>query len=1425
MSTLVDAPPAPAARCTRGLFRSYAVVTLLLGGLLMTTWVLRAWQVARVEDSVAHRQEEAVASALALIEAQFSALQEEMLVEARTLAEAPVVVQGLRQREDLSALPDVGGGTEKLVEHFASLPLKARGAAELYGPTPRLVAWKGFSMELDAAPTSTRFLETYQTAIAKDGDVRQALAVWYPVRDGARALGAVRVLRLLNAQAPVQNRYLRDYRIAQVWSRATGLGVDVALFGSDAGVTSEAPPGQGKAWVLYGLDGTPLGRVFVERPPAEALVKAAAERFDHVLAFWATLLLFWLVAGAWAWYRALRHRADESTRRGWLRMVGRFALWGGAWWWARYALLAMDVPARWQGGRAPLNPLFDPGHLASTVADGLFRSLGDLLLTALFALVFAVAFVTLAIRLCRRALTLYRVHRRTGRVVAGPRRARAGCPSPLRFLVIAGVASLFVFGLVALSAGVTRHAVLDSTLDFFSRTGLWPGNLPARLRLLVFCGLLLLTAAMLLTGIGGLWIAGWGLLRYRPVRWSLGMQGAVLALALLLPIIGLYGLMDAQRLVPWPVFAAFFGVGVFCAVLGAMGWGEAWEFFSLRSVLLALFGLTALLYPLLYRGMDEQRRLQMRDAAEAFDEGSDPRVVFAIEDVLQDARGAPGVAAVLTLPDSVQGRQAHLDSAAAALLHGSLLASLSTYDVSLTFFDRSGVPAGRHYESEGVFGRAALDEADAQDLSVLRQIYRENHRADAAETIKAVPLTGRREASRFQYGGIAPLYYQTGRFGFAGWVLARAEPRPLLGDGGAFPRILLPSGTYSDLYADLSMAEFRDGVLVRSLGRDFGRYRLDADVRQALRVQPEQWGREEIEGQHYLTYYRRPAPQPLNGLAAPRLAPGQAPLIAVRVPALMAFDHLFYILRLLMAGLFVALPLYAVGLYGRRRAGLLPPSRTRFRDRVLNAFLGVGLVAVVAVGVVGWRVVTSEDERDVRNWLQQHLERVEEALARDARGEMPYRVLDRVDIDSLAAQVGLDLNVYRREELVLSSRPQLVRERLIDDRMPIRAYQALYLDGYRFTTTEEQAGALTYMIGFKALPDERGRPRYVISLPTLPEQDRIEEERARTVAYLFGALLLLLLVVMGTAALLASALARPIGRLREGLEAVARGRYQGIDPVGARDEIGDLVRTFNKMQEQLAESRRKLAQQERQLAWREMARQVAHEIKNPLTPMKLSVQHLRRAYEEQRATSGDGFGGVPGEAKAQRFAGMFDRITATLLEQIDALKRIADEFHSFARLPTRVLEPLDLCTVIREAVALMQEEETAEITLRLHPGPLVLEADREELRRIYINLIKNAIQAVPEDRLGRVEVTTAWEGGAAGEPGRAYSTVKDNGTGIPADLRAKIFEPNFSTKTSGTGLGLAIVRKGIEDLGGEVGFETEEGVGTTFHLRLPLSEG
>ena len=202
------------------------------------------------------------------------------------------------------------------------------------------------------------------------------------------------------------------------------------------------------------------------------------------------------------------------------------------------------------------------------------------------------------------------------------------------------------------------------------------------------------------------------------------------------------------------------------------------------------------------------------------------------------------------------------------------------------------------------------------------------------------------------------------------------------------------------------------------------------------------------------------------------------------------------------------------------------------------------------------------------------------------------------------------------------------------------------------------------------------------------------------------------------------------------------------------------------------------------------------------------MQHLRRAYDDS----------VEGEIEVpSRFARMFDRVTTTLLEQIDALTRIASDFSTFARLPRRVAEPLDLSRVAAEAAELMQAEDAgAEVTLALAAEPLVVSADREEMRRVFINLVKNAIQATEGRDVRRVVVASRTEGA------EAVVDVSDTGTGIAVAHHDRIFVPNFSTKTSGTGLGLAIARQAVEASGGRIAFETTEGAGTTFTVRLPL---
>ncbi len=1367
--------------------RRFLLVAGILVALIPLTWFARDLYVDYLADRAEDHQREAVTAALDEIEARFNDMQDEMLVRARQVANAPIVVRGLRVR----SRTDVPSGPVELIDYFTQLDVARNTSIELYDYTRNLVAWNGFSMPLDDAPTTPRFFESFQAAIATDANLRMALVVWWPVREGTRILGTVRVMRLIGYDAPVHNEYLRDISLADRWERLTRLPVDVSFeSGSIMG-----DQGSRRSRVLQGADGTALGRVVVDPPPQSRLVGSAQQRFNDILVLWPVLLSFWLVGGLWYGYRRASKRAPPSRYRLWALGVW-FTAAALAWWGTRFLLLLFNAPARWQSGKAPLAPLFDPMHFASGFGGGLMRSAGDFFVTAIFFLVFAAAFACFANEFRRIGADLIRFRNRLRR----RRTERASVLIPSGAVVIG---ALLIEAATVVLATATRRSVLDSTFDYFARKGL----LPEPLLLIVFAALVLVTISVILMACGIVWVVLKIVLRRWPGDPPTRRFWTAISAAAVAPLIVLHTLTPLSQIVAWPVSLSFLVVAFAVAIFLVIRQDTVFDLLILRSVLPSVFIVTVLLYPLLYNGMDARRRIQITDAADTFAQGRDPRVLFAIEQILQESRDDDGVQRLIV---QAAGRTS-LDSLAMAGLRGSLLSSLSHYDVSLTFFGPDGRPIGRYYDAGQSLDPVSLDEIDRLEFAILRQMYEEGGSAG----MMVEQVTGRREPDRFQYEGIAPVQSEDGTEPL-GWVMVRAEPQTVLREGGTpFPRVLLPSGSYDDLYTNLSIAEFRDGLLVRSTGRDFGRYRLSPDVTLSLAAQADLWLVESIEGRAYQTYYRRQDVRQTLELTSPVLPSAASSVIAVRVPSTVTFDHLYYLLRLTVSGLILALPLYLIGLMLRFRAGLLPAPRVRFRDKVLNAFLGVGIISVGAVGYVGLQVITGENERTVQNWLRQHLERVEETLALDSRAEeMPYRVLERARIDSLAARIGLDLNVYREHSLTALSRPQLLRERLIDQRLPIEAYKALFFDGYRFMHTEEQVGNFTYTTGFRAIPDEQGRPQFVVSVPTLPEQEQIEEERARTVAYLFGALLLLVVVVMITASLLANALSRPIARLRSGLQAVAAGRFERMIPVDSRDEIGELVQTFNEMQEQLAESRRILGQQERQLAWREMARQVAHEIKNPLTPMKLSVQHLRRAFESQSSNS---------ERQAE-FAGIFDRITSTLIEQIDTLARIANEFQSFARMPSQLVEKLDMNAVVEEAVALMQEESDVEILTDFCPERLIIEADREEIRRDYINLIKNAIQSIPEGEEGRVEVRTRLDWGTGEERGWAYGEVTDTGTGVEEAARDRIFEPNFSTKTSGTGLGLAIVRKSVEEHHGDIGFTTEPGEGSTFWIRLPLAD-
>jgi signal transduction histidine kinase len=396
----------------------------------------------------------------------------------------------------------------------------------------------------------------------------------------------------------------------------------------------------------------------------------------------------------------------------------------------------------------------------------------------------------------------------------------------------------------------------------------------------------------------------------------------------------------------------------------------------------------------------------------------------------------------------------------------------------------------------------------------------------------------------------------------------------------------------------------------------------------------------------------------------------------------------------------------------------------------------------------------------------------------------------------------IDINFYDLGgNLITSSQPSFFEKGLISRKMNPESYNELIREGLTVMVMEEQVGGLKFYSGYQAIRDVKGAPLVFIHLPYFNSRSNLNEQ----VGFFFVALVNILVLTTILAGLLAPLISRQITRklslIGDKFRKVKVGSGNELIEWQANDEIGSLVNEYNKMIIQLEESARRLARSERELAWREMAQQVAHEIKNPLTPMKLSMQHLQRAYERNDPNLKE----------------LIAKVSGTLVEQIDNLSQIATEFSNFAKMPRPEIETVNVNEVLQSAFNLHKETGETHLHLHHHAERSTVLADKNQLLSVFNNLILNAIQSIPEERNGNINVITE------NTDGQLVVSVSDNGVGISEEEGTKVFTPNFTTKSSGTGLGLAICKNIVESFGGTISFTSDKNVGTTFFVRMPVA--
>ncbi len=405
-------------------------------------------------------------------------------------------------------------------------------------------------------------------------------------------------------------------------------------------------------------------------------------------------------------------------------------------------------------------------------------------------------------------------------------------------------------------------------------------------------------------------------------------------------------------------------------------------------------------------------------------------------------------------------------------------------------------------------------------------------------------------------------------------------------------------------------------------------------------------------------------------------------------------------------------------------------------------------------------------------------------------------------VDEISDIHGVDVNVYDLDgNMQVSSEKDVYAKGILSGKMhPVAFY---HLDRLRQVehVQQERIADLVYLSVYAPVRDKEGRAYAYLSIPYFTSQPELNQEISNFIVTVINLNAFILLIAGLIALFITNRITRSFSVISNKMKEVNLGGRNEEIEWNRDDEIGDLVTEYNKMVTKLGESAAALAKTEREGAWREMARQVAHEIKNPLTPMKLSIQYLQKAIDSNQPNVKE----------------LSSNVARTLVEQIDHLSKIAADFSQFANIGFTNVEEFDLHEVIGSLQDLYRTDPNIEFIWRPLAQRIPVNADKTQMNRLFTNLFANAVEAC-EGHVCRIEVVEELL------EGHVRISVRDNGEGIAQEMQSSIFIPNFTTKSSGTGLGLAMCKGIVEQAKGKIWFETQKGIGTTFHVELPIVE-
>lgn len=493
------------------------------------------------------------------------------------------------------------------------------------------------------------------------------------------------------------------------------------------------------------------------------------------------------------------------------------------------------------------------------------------------------------------------------------------------------------------------------------------------------------------------------------------------------------------------------------------------------------------------------------------------------------------------------------------------------------------------------------------------------------------------------------------------------------------------------------------------------------------------------------------------------------------------------------------------GWFNINRSLMINANKILYKTRIqLSIFLSV----VATLLIVGWSTffyIRDEYRRQQGNYIREKIRKVQLSYERQIFNTGIPENTDQaiVNFGQFADINSAYLNLFDTNgNLLFTSLPKMYDYGIISTKMSSSAYIYLkQLQCSEYSDSAESIGEFTFASAYAPIRNAQNQTVAFISLPYYGNEADYQSKISLFINTLINIYALVFVAIGVLAVFLANQITSPLTFIQESIRKTKLGQKNQPILWSRHDEIGSLIKEYNKMIAALEDSAVKLAKSERESAWREMAKQVAHEIKNPLTPLKLGVQLLEKSWRE----------------KDPNFERKFERFYLSFVEQIDTLATIASEFSNFAKMPDTKLDRLQLLPIIEQSKNHFQENGHTEIYIsNLTNREIIVLGDKDQLLRSFNNLIKNAIEAshLLDKCLIYIRVTN--------DLAYVWVEIEDNGKGIDLELQEKIFVPNFTTKSSGTGLGLAFVKQAVDNAGGSIHFKSSAEKGTVFYLSFPL---